>query len=65
MDGEKVNIMELAELFLKYGKPRQGEELKTLRLLAKCGRTDYTPTAEECEQYDNPVAFMTGIIKEN
>jgi len=64
MKQKQIDISELATLFLKYGVPREGSQLKTLQLLADYGRTDYTPTDAECAKYPDLVAFMQGILEE-
>ena len=64
MDAKTLDLAKLAGLVLKYGKPRHGEELKVLRLLERCGRSDYMPTAEECAAHDSPVSFMIALMEE-
>ena len=64
MNAKTLDLAKLAGLVLKYGKPRHGEELKVLRLLARCGRSDYMPTAEECAVYDSPISFMIALMEE-
>ena len=65
MNAQRIDLAELAGLFLKYGEPRHGEELKVLRLLERCGRSDYMPTVKECAAHDSPVSFMTALIEDH